>query len=131
MFKKYVSLALVGLLLNLIFYSTAMANTEKDAKFAEKVKANIAKLGTGQDAKVEIKLKDGTKLKGYVSEVKDSGFVLTNENTGISNEIPYLQVKQVKGNNLSLGVRIAIGIGVILAIGALLALTALSDELPQ
>ena len=79
MFRKYVSLTLVGLLLNLTFYSTAMANTEKDAKFAEKVKANINKLGTGKDAKVEIKLKDGTKLKGYVSEVKDSGFVLTNQ----------------------------------------------------
>ena len=103
MFRKYVSLTLVGLLLNLTFYSTAMANTEKDAKFAEKVKANINKLGTGKDAKVEIKLKDGTKLKGYVSEVKDSGFVLTNEDTGISNEIPYLQVKQVKGQNLSAG----------------------------
>jgi hypothetical protein len=72
MFRKFVSLALVGLLLNLTFYSTATANTEQDAKFAEQVKANIAKLGTGKDAKVEIKLKDGTKLKGYVSEVKES-----------------------------------------------------------
>ena len=123
MFKKYVSLALVGLLLNLAFYSTAMANTEKDAKFAEKVKANIAKLGTGKDAKVEIKLKDGAKLKGYVSEVKDSGFVLTNEDTGISNEIPYLQVKQVKGK----GSKIAQRIPAIVILGGILALLAWSN----
>jgi len=103
MFRKYVSLALIGLLLNLTFYSTAMADTEKDAKFAEKVKANIAKLGTGKVAKVEIKLKDGTKMKGYVSEAKVSSFVLTSEDNGMSKEIPYLQVKQVKGQNLSTG----------------------------
>ena len=106
MFRKYVSLALIGLVLNLTFYSTAMANTEKDAKFAEKVKANIAKLGTGKDVKVEIKLKDSTKLKGFVSEVKDSGFVLTSEETGMSKEISYLQVKQVKGGNSKTGQRI-------------------------
>ena len=120
MFRKYISLALVGLLLNLTFYSTAMANTEKEAKFAEKVKANIAKLGTGKDAKVEIKLKDGTKLKGYVSEVKDSGFVLTNENTGISNEIPYLQVKQVKGGNSKTGQRL---FAIVLVVGLLVVLS--------
>jgi hypothetical protein len=102
MFKKHISLALVGLLLNLAFYSTAMAtNTQNDAKFAEKVKTNIAKLGTGKNAKAKIKLKDGTKLKGYVSEFKDSGFALTNEETGISKEILYSQVEQIKGQNLS------------------------------
>lgn len=119
MFRKYVSLALVGLLLNLTFYSTAMANTEKEAKFAEKVKANIAKLGTGQDAKIEIKLKDGTKLKGYVSEVKESSFIVMNEKTGMTSEVPYPQVKQVKGNNLSNGVKIAIGLIILILILAL------------
>ena len=64
MFRKYITLILVGLLLNLTFYSSASATTEKDTKFAEKVKANIAKLGTGRNAKVKIKLKDGTRLRG-------------------------------------------------------------------
>jgi hypothetical protein len=106
MFRKYTSLALVGLLLNLAFYSSATANTETDAKSAEKVKTSVAKLGTGKDAKVKIKLKDGAKLKGYVSKVKDSGFVVTDEKTGKDSEIQYLQVKQVEGQNLSKGEKI-------------------------
>ena len=106
MFRKYLTLTLIGLVLNLTFYSTAMANTEKDTKFADKVKVNIVNLGTGKDAKIEIKLKDGAILKGFVSEVKDSGFVLTSEETGLSKEISYLQVKQVKGGNSKTGQRI-------------------------
>ncbi len=111
MFRRYLSLALVGFLLNLTFYSTAMANTQNDAELAEKVKANIAKLGTGRDAKVEIKLKDGTKLKGYVSQIKDSGFFVLNEKTLTNTEIQYLQVKQVKGNNSQTGKRILFPLG--------------------
>src|SRR4051812_24318295 len=66
MFKKYLTTVLAVLVLNLAFGATAFAGTdgEKEAKFAEKVKADVAKLGTGKDARVEVKLKDGTKLKG-------------------------------------------------------------------
>lgn len=121
MCKKYLSAALVVLLLNLAFYSTAAADTDQDAKFAKKVKASIAKLGTGKDAKVKIKLKDGTKLKGFVSENTDFGFVLTSEETGISKEISYPQIKQVKGQNLSTGektfIRASLIIGAILLYG--------------
>jgi len=93
-----------------------MANTEKDAKFAEKVEANIAQLDIGKDAKVEIKLKDGKKLNGYLSEVKESSFVLTSDDNGMSEESQYAQVKQVKGKNSKRGKRIRRSIFVIGAI---------------
>ena len=101
MFRKYISLTLIGLLLNLAFYSTAKADAEKDAKFAEKVKADISKLGSGRDDKVEIKLKDGTKLKGYLKSVRELSFILMIEETGATEEIEYSQVRQVKDRNLS------------------------------
>jgi hypothetical protein len=122
MFRKYMSLVLVGMLLNLTFYSTAIANTEKDAKFAEKVKTNIVKLGIGQNARIKVKLKDGTKLKGYVSQINENSFVVTNETNGMTTEVPYPQAKQVKGNNMSTGVKIAIGIGILIGIVVVLAL---------
>lgn len=122
MFKKYVSLALVGLLLNLTFYSTAMANTEKNAKFAEKIKASIAKLGIGKESRVKVKLRDKTKINGYISEITEDSFTVVNEKTNSVTKIPYSQVKQVKGSNLSLGVRIAIVFAVFIAIGVLFAL---------
>jgi len=80
------------------------------------VSENISKLGTGKDARIEVKLKDGTKLKGYVSQINENNFVVTDENMGTSTEVPYPNAKQVKGNNLSGGVIIAIGVAVILVV---------------
>jgi sensor histidine kinase regulating citrate/malate metabolism len=121
MFKKYLTLILAVLVINLSFSATAFAGTtvEKIAKQSEKVKANIARLGTGKDARVEIKLRDNTKLKGYVSQINENNFVVVNDKTGNASEVPYANAKQVKGNNLSTGVKIAIGVVVVLVIAAL------------
>lgn len=110
MLKKALSMLLAILLVNLVTMPFVFANTnpEKDAKLAEKVKAGIAKLGVGTDSKVAVKLKDGTKLKGYISEITDSGFVVTDK-AGNSTTVPYPNAKQVKGNNLSSEVIITIG----------------------
>ncbi|MEO6052232.1 MAG: hypothetical protein ABIP78_13005 [Pyrinomonadaceae bacterium] len=66
MFKKYLTVTLAVLVLNLSLSAVAFGETkeEKEAKSAENVKANVTKLGMGKDARVEVKLKDGTKLKG-------------------------------------------------------------------
>jgi len=120
MLKKYVVLMLSVLVISLFLSSvTVIAETkeEKAAKRAEKVKINVAKLGTGPDAKVEVKLKDGTKIKGYVSDIKEDSFGVVSSQTTASVNVPYNEVKQIKGNNLSTGVKIAIVVGVILLIG--------------
>ena len=118
MFKKILSSALLILIINLAFGTTALASTkeDKDARFAAKVKKEIAKLGTGTDARVEVKLRDKTKLKGYISQINENSFVVIADNTNTPTEVPYPQTKQVKGNNLSTGAKIAIGIGIGVAI---------------
>ena len=118
MFKKYLSAVLCGLLINLTAILTVSAATKPDneVKFAEKVKAGIAKLGTGPDAKIQVKLRDGTKLKGYVSKIEEDYFVVTDAKTGATTTVAYPQVKQTKGNNLSTGVKIAIAIVIVAAI---------------
>ncbi|MGI8468137.1 MAG: hypothetical protein ACR2N3_06770 [Pyrinomonadaceae bacterium] len=118
MLKKYLTLIIAILVINLSFGATAFAETkaEKTAKFAEKVKANIAKLGTGKDAKIAVKLKDGTKLKGYVSQINENSFVVVDEKTGSATEVPYPNAKQVKCNNLSNGAKVAIAVGILAAV---------------
>ena len=115
MFKKVLSLALVGFLLSVAGPRLAYAGTkeEKATRFAAKVKAGIAKLGTGADARIEVKLRDKTKLKGYVSEAGADSFVIVDEKTGASSTVTYPQVKQVKGKNLSTAAEIALGVGII------------------
>ena len=124
MLKKMLSMSFIVLVMNLAVV-TAFAGTdaEKEAKFVEKLKTQLTKLGTGKDARVEVKLRDKTKLKGYVSEIKETSFVVIDEKTATPSEIPFPQTKQIKGNNLSAGVKIAIVvagvIGVVLLIGLL------------
>ncbi len=112
--KKIISLTLVVLLMQLSFVHSTYAGT-KEEKLAEKLKTEISKLGTGSGAKIKIKLKDGIKIKGYVTEVSENGFVVMNSETNKTVPVSYSQVKQAKGNNLSSGVIILIGVGVAIA----------------
>ena len=126
MLKKYLTLTLVGLVIKLACAASASAgvDTEKEARRAEKVKAGIVKLGTGPQSRVEVKLLNGTQLKGYVREAVEDHFVIVDENGGASTEVPYAQVKQVKqgkGNNLTKGAeKVAVVAGALAAVFVML-----------
>jgi hypothetical protein len=130
MYMRTAAVVLIALLLNITSPSPAVAGTspEKDARFAQKVKTEIAKLGTGPNARIELKLRDKTKLKGYLSEVGDESFAVVDDKTGSATTVSYPQVKQVKGNNFSTGVRIAIVIGIVVAVLFILGATGVLVE---
>ena len=114
MFRKLVTLLLVVFVINLAGVRLAYAESkeEKQARFAEKVKANVLKLGTGESTRVKVKLRDQAKLEGYISEVGAETFTVINRKTGVATTVAYPQVKSVQGNNLSTGAKIAIGVGI-------------------
>jgi len=118
MFRKFVALLLVAFVMNLAGARLAYADSkeEKQARFAEKVKANVLKLGTGESTRVKVKLRDQAKLEGFISYAGPETFTVTNRKTGVATTISYPQVKSVQGNNLSTGAKIAIGVGVAAAI---------------
>lgn len=108
---------LVILLLNAVGVGSVYADSKekREARFTERVREGIGKLGTGTEARVEVKLRNKTKLKGYVSQSNIESFTVVDAN-GVATEVAYPQVKQVKGNNLSSGARIAIGIAIVATI---------------
>lgn len=115
MFKKSLSFILINsLIFSLALAPSALAKpkAEKEAELAAKVKAGIAKLGVGRDARVEVKLRDKTKLKGYISEAAADTFSVTDLKTSATTTVAYPNVTQVKGNNLSTGATIAIAVGI-------------------
>ncbi len=118
MFRKIVSLMLAVLLFTTANVNIAYArsNEEKDARLAAKVKEGVSKLGVGKEAQVEVKLRNKTKLKGYISEAGEDSFVVINAKTGESSTVIYPWVRQIKGNNRSLGIQIAIGVAITAAI---------------
>ncbi len=112
MFRKPIVHILVSaLLISLVaFPSFAKTKEEKATEFAAKVKTEIAKLGTGTEARIEVKLRDKTKLKGYVSKLGEESFVIAEAQTGAETEVAYPNVAAAKGKHLSKGYWIAIGV---------------------
>lgn len=96
----------------------AASKAEEQVRFAGKVKTGVEKLGSGSETRVEVKLRDKTRLKGYISQIGENEFVVTDVKSGASKSVAYADVKQIKGNNLSTGAKIAIGVSV--AIGLIL-----------
>ena len=107
--KRIISLTLITLLTQMLFVHAAFAGT-KEEKFTEKVKTEISKLGTGTNARISVKLKDGTKLKGYIMEANENQFIVMNSKTGQAVPVAYPQVGQAKGNNLSSGTIVILGV---------------------
>ena len=119
MFKKFITLTITLLLAFTLIGQrqvAASSRAEKDARYIEKVKAGILKLGVGQQARVTIKMRDKTKLVGYISEIQNDHFVVSAINSSSTMTIPYTDVSVLKGNNLSTGAKIAIGVGIAVAV---------------
>lgn len=96
--KPIVHLVISALLLSFISVSSVAAQSkEKEAAaFTADVKKRIARLGTGPEAKAEVKLQDKTKLKGYVSKIGDDSFALTDTKTNAETTVLYPNVTQLK-----------------------------------
>lgn len=116
MLKKLISLALVAAISGSSFVVSAAVPSNNDEKEIEKTRSEIRKLGTGPDAKIELELRDKTKVKGYVSEANDTDFVVVDPNTKTTTTVAYPQVRKARGNNLSGGVKIALTIAAVVAV---------------
>ncbi len=119
MLKKVLSLVVVVVVFHAGFCvqtASARSKAEKQARFAEKVKAGVEKLGVGEETYVRVKLRDKTKLAGYISEAREESFVVTNLKTSEATTVAYADVKKVKGHNLSTGAKIAIGAGIVFGV---------------
>lgn len=123
---RITSILLIVLLANIASPSRVIAGDkqDKETRFAQKVKNELLDLGTGSDARVEVTLRDKTKLKGHITEISNEAFVIVDDKTGTTTTIAYSQVKQVKGNNLSSGAKIAIGVGIAVGVLVIIGLTA-------
>lgn len=124
MLKKICTAILATLLLQAAALPAFGAtNAEKEARRAEKVRTQLAKLGTGSDARIKVELRDKTKLEGYVSAADAGAFSVTDDK-GNATPVPYHQVRKAQGNNLSTGAKIAIGIGIGVGVLIIIALVA-------
>jgi hypothetical protein len=122
MVKKTLAACIAGILIFMAPGIESIYAGTKEGKEvqSEKIRAGIYKLGIGKDARVEVKLRDKTQLQGYLSEVSEDSFTVTDLKTEASTVVAYPNVRQVKGHNLTtrtkilIGVAIAVGVGIVL-----------------
>ena len=122
MMKTLLSLLIAVVLLSGTVSQPAQASQgNRQVPTVEAVKSKIARQGIGAKAKVTIRLKNGTKVKGYVAQAEDNDFVIRDRKTDAPTTIRYEDVLKVEENrghstarNIAIGV--AVGVGAVLAI---------------
>ena len=87
----------------------------------EAIKSRVARLGLGAKAKATARLKNGTKVKGYIAQAGEEDFVVRDRKTDAPTTIRYADVLKVEDNkghstarNIAIGV--AVGVGAVLAV---------------
>ena len=128
------SLSCVGRRILSLLLAAAVANGacfgKTKASPAGTIEEQIRSIPPGNP--VEIRLVDGSKLRGWIGDISDAGFVLTQEhkNQLEKREIPFQQaqavkrVKSVKPSHTTRNVLIGVGIGVVVVAGVLAAMAA-------
>ena len=104
----------------LLFASAdAVVGQQSAVTLDRQIKARVNDLGAG--AKVTVFLKDGTKVRGSISQILDDSFDVTIKNETQSSIISFRDVQRIKKRGLTTGAKIGIGV----AIGAGAIVTAL------
>jgi hypothetical protein len=113
MWKRCLSIALTVALFQVsVMPVFAIPQAQEEVRQVAKVKADIAKRGVGEKAKVRVKLHNRTELQGYISQAGEDSFTLTDSKTGQKTTVAYLDIQDVKGEGLSKGAKIAIWVSV-------------------
>lgn len=114
MLKKHLALALIVVLVYIpsIGSTQADASTQESARARDEMKETLAKFGVGEKARVKVKLRNRSEVKGYVSGVGAENFIVTDKKSGRDITLTYSEVVSIKRDGRSLGGRIAIWSGV-------------------
>ena len=121
--KRLLAFMVALLVVNLTMPKAVGARSQDNdqARKIEKLKSDIKKLGVGKDARVEVRLRDRKKVKGYIREVREDEFVVVDEKTGTDVTVPYAAVADLKGHNKLTAAKVGITIVKTVAIVAVVA----------
>ena len=95
MTKKLLAILLSVMItaLSLTFPITASAQSSVDV---EKTRAKVQTLSVERDKKIEVKLRDNTKYKGYITAVDPDSFTIADSKTSTSQKFSYSEVVDIK-----------------------------------
>jgi hypothetical protein len=112
MFRRMFAMMLSGLILFTVFgFQLTGAQTLRDQQATEKIRTKVQKIGLGTNARVEVKLRDNTQMKGYIRDADQDSFTVVDSKTGSSQTISYADTATVnkRGGGLSTKTWIILG----------------------
>jgi hypothetical protein len=100
--KKNISIMLLAVITALGFLSPLSTHAQTSTDQA-KIRSKVQALGVNPDKKIEVKLRDTTKVKGYITSVNQDNFIVSNTATNTPETIAYSDVVDIKksGGGLS------------------------------
>jgi hypothetical protein len=111
MFRRTFAIMLSGLILLSAFgFQGAGAQSLTDQQ-TQKIRTKVHKMGVGVNARVDVKLKDNSQFKGYISDANEDTFTVVQSGTGSSRTMSYADTSSVKkaGSGISAKTWIIIG----------------------
>jgi hypothetical protein len=128
MLKRILSFILAALMLHAAqpMPSLVCAQAGQVEQHVEKVKAAVAKR-VGKKARVTVKLQDGSKLKGQISQAVEDSFTLTDSKTGQTRTLNYRDVNEVKGQGLSTLAKVGIVVGIAVVVLVIVVAVSISN----
>src|SRR5215204_1431571 len=97
MFRRTLTMVLAGMVLFTAFgIQHAGAQGMNDARAREKIKNKVQTIGVGGNARVEVKLNDGTNIKGHITEAQGDSFTVRDNMTGLDKTFAYSDTSSVK-----------------------------------
>ena len=123
--KRLMPVFLTGVLVLSPVRRAAFARQKLSETRVEKIKTEIARRIRDQKANVTVRLRNGSELKGRITQASENMFMIKEKKTGTRRDISYVDVMSVKGKGLSKGARFGILTAIIsgaVIIGALISL---------
>lgn len=111
MIRKYILFTITGLVLCGLNSQSIFAQQKADNDL-NKVKTAVRKIGTGQEAKATVVLKNGITLKGHISQILEDSFDLIDPKSKQPTTVPFREVAKVKKQGWSKGAKFALGVGI-------------------
>jgi hypothetical protein len=93
--KKQLATLISMAVIAITFAFPAKGQTTVDPQIAS-TRAKVEKLQAGGASKVEVKLRDQSKIKGYISGVEQDSFTVSDPKTGATQTVAYTEVSEVK-----------------------------------
>ena len=128
MFNRIVAVALIGVMTCLSIGVAAQSEADEQAQerqnTAAVAKARVQELAAGKRSVVYVKLRDGTQLRGYISQIENESFNITDKATNKTTSVSYGDVVILKGKEGGLSTKskvlivVGIGVGILAAVVA-------------